>query len=205
MEYTNIHTMKGLIQRLGKGDLDAYWKELKRRRTSPNGVFGYKLFVTTFHWIAKNAPELLPHIAPDHVVYFTRADKVAQAVSYARAIQTEAWFAGVNEHKDPSYNFEQIQSCEDSIRRQEAEWEHIFAVTSNSPLRIDYDELRNDPNSNLRRVCQKLGVVFDGRVERTVPEIEKQSDGTSREWIEQYKNELIERGTERPSTEIVAP
>lgn len=188
MEYPNIHTMHRLIQRLGRGDLVTYWRELKRRRTSPNGVFGYKLFVNTFE------RELLPYLSPDRVIYFTRANKAAQAVSYARALQTDVWFAGVREAINPSYSFKQIRDCEILIKRQEAAWEDIFAVTNTVPLRIDYDDLCKDSPSVLRKVCQDLRVGLDRKSECIVPEMKIQSDGINREWMDRYKREMIERG-----------
>ena len=184
MEYPNVRTVQRIIQRLGRGNIVAYWKELKRRRTSPNGVFGYKLFVNTFE------RELLPYLNPDRVIYFTRSDKAAQAVSYARALQTDAWFAGAKELEKPIYSFEQIRGCEDAIRQQEAAWEDIFATTKTVPLRINYDDLRSDPNSVLDLVCRDLGVEPDPIVECNVPEIERQGDAINREWIERYKHEV---------------
>jgi LPS sulfotransferase NodH len=188
MEYPNIHTMHRLIERLGRGDLVAYWNELKRRRTSPNGVFGYKLFVNTFE------RELLPYLTPDRVLYFTRANKAAQAVSYARALQTDVWFAGVKEPINPSYSFEQIRECEIMIKRQEAAWEDIFAGTNTVPLRIEYEQLRNDTPSVLRQVCQDLRIELDPKLECIVPAMKIQSDGLNREWIDRYKQEMIEHG-----------
>jgi LPS sulfotransferase NodH len=51
-----------------------YWEELQKVRTSPNGVFSYKMFSSNYKRIGELSQDLLARIAPTHVVYITRAN-----------------------------------------------------------------------------------------------------------------------------------
>src|ERR1700753_662009 len=65
MEYLNLKWL-GQQGRWGKeiGDLLEYWRTLQTIRTSPNGVFSYKMFVGNYFSVLKCCPELLPSLAP---------------------------------------------------------------------------------------------------------------------------------------------
>lgn len=90
-------------RKLQRGDVKC-WKELQCVRTATNGVFSYKFFVHDYVEILNRRPRLLPYIAPTHVVYFTRADKLSQAISYSRAIRSGAWFANANTRNKCEYD-----------------------------------------------------------------------------------------------------
>ena len=75
------------------------WRSVLRRRCSPNGVFGLKVFPPQLEALQKSNPELLsnvlatmlPRDAPRHVIYLRRRDRVAQTVSLARASLSGIW------------------------------------------------------------------------------------------------------------------
>ena len=85
---------------------DRYLDWALEEGTTPNGVFGAKLmwgylgdFADLLRGIEGNAglpiPELLERSFPDlRYVQITRRDKVRQAVSLWKAVQTQAWRAG---------------------------------------------------------------------------------------------------------------
>jgi LPS sulfotransferase NodH len=74
-------------------NLARYLGLLEQRRTTPNGVFGSKVHFE--HWLkqfgdkSKAGVEYLK--SQDRLILITRRDKLAQAVSYARANQTRIW------------------------------------------------------------------------------------------------------------------
>ena len=91
-EYLNFVHMDDFRHRLGPLPVTSLLAWLKRHRTTPNGVFGIKASVLHLQ------EELLVHnISPRAVfgavrcVWIERADKVRQAVSFARANQTDQW------------------------------------------------------------------------------------------------------------------
>jgi hypothetical protein len=82
MEYLNFVNRKNdMLIRLGKADAVVYWDELRRRRTSKNGVFAFKAFIGDYSQTLQDYADLLPHIRSDKTIYLTRQDKLQQAVS----------------------------------------------------------------------------------------------------------------------------
>jgi len=182
LEYANFNILKG-VARWQANDKSKYWKELQAVRTSANGVFAYKFFVRNYIEIAHSAPDLLPFIAPTHVVYLTREDTLAQAISYSRAIRSGAWFAGgKNEPVNVDFDMPHIRQCYQSIGKQMRSWERVFALTGASVLRVTYEEMMRDSRDTVGRVVQH---VFGRAVELDpvhIPAIEVQRDRVSENW-----------------------
>ncbi len=105
--------------------IDRYDEHLARVRrwgTTPNGVFGAKLmwgYLGDFADLLRGihgmgglpVPELLGRAFPNvHYVRITRRDKVRQAVSLWKAVQTQAWRAGgeAGERAQPAFSFRAI-------------------------------------------------------------------------------------------------
>ncbi|MEI9989026.1 MAG: Stf0 family sulfotransferase [Rhizomicrobium sp.] len=189
LEYINVGNIGAITGRLGGGDILRYWSEVQARRTGPNGVFGYKSFAMNFLNISRRFPQLLPHLAPAHVIYLVRGDKLAQAVSYARAMQTRIWFAGVEPERAPEYSFEAISRCLGMIDNQEATWERIFNLTNACPLRLEYGEVRKDPAGTIERVAAHIGVAVSADARLDIPGTDVQSDAINREWLARYRKE----------------
>ncbi|TWB37270.1 LPS sulfotransferase NodH [Nitrospirillum pindoramense] len=197
MEYTNLSNRDRMIQRLGRGDSLTYWKRLKTVRTSPNGVFGFKAFVSDYRNIAANHEALLPMIESDKVIYLVRKDRVAQAVSYAKAVQTAAWFSGVEYKKEPEYDLKAMLNAENWINQQESAWEEIFQMTGTSPLRIYYEDFLADTEKSIMEIAKFLEIHPAEFHPLGLQDIEKQSDQISQEWARkftEYKNTVGQSG-----------
>jgi LPS sulfotransferase NodH len=191
MEYLNFEFSGGIVDRLGAGHIITYWRELRRRRTSPNGVFGYKVFLSNYLRTMEQHPELLKHMRGNKVIFLRRRDKVAQAVSHVRAVQTGSWFAGAPEREQPVYDFRKLLGFHHYTHQQDLRWERAFELTETDPLRLVYEDVVADPDGAVRAVCDFLGV--EHRQETGLPQVEltkPQSDGLSAEWKERFRREL---------------
>lgn len=186
MEYINLGNVEDMVQRLGGGNVARYWEELQRVRTTPNGVFGYKAFVTNFEQIGKKTPELLPVVASDHVILLTRRDRISQAVSYARAAQTRVWFKGVTTSRAPEYRLREIRQADAFVDVQIQGWERLFKRTRVKPLRIFHEDVIADFPAVAARISETFGVSLDAASAIDIPGIEEQSDGLSAEWKARY-------------------
>lgn len=189
MEYLAIPFRDAMIARLGNGDVIAYWNALIRSRTSPNGVFGYKSFIQSMQYIAKHHQQLLPFISADRAVYLTRRNKIEQAVSLSKAIQSRSWFSSVVESRVAEYKFNHIRFCENSINQQERSWEDAFALTQTKPLRIFYEDLQSTPSALVQSVADYLGISLDPSAAIGVPLIGKQFDRRNDEWVQRYSEQ----------------
>ena len=192
LEYTNPKMMRSTQRwsELFRYELK-YWKALQRVRTGHNGVFSYKFFAHEYVEIMRERPKLIPLIAPTHVVYLTREDKLAQAISYSRAIRSGAWFANAAKQKSCEYDERHIQKCMDALSRQELAWEHVFDVTHTRPLRVTYEEFVAAPSAVVKAI---LEYVFPGSHTRkplSIPQLEIQRDTVSDNWKERFLARVV--------------
>ena len=121
---------------------DRYLAWALREGTTPNGVFGAKLmwgylgdFATLLRGIEGNAgrpvPELLARSFPGlRYVQITREDKVRQAVSLWKAVQTQAWRqdggGATGEKAEPVFSFRAINFLVRQLTAHDASWDAYF-------------------------------------------------------------------------------
>ena len=172
-----------------------------------NGIFGLKLSWIEFEIFLKKARQLIgaeesalsdaevlevffPHA---RVIRLKRRNKVKQAVSYSRAMQTGIW----NEKADasdaykeyilpPQYNREHIEALLDNLLAFDLSWEHFLEQNSISCMEIWYEDLAQDYVSTMTAVCEYLGIQNNEALE---PPLKKQSDQISRQWVERFEQE----------------
>ncbi len=190
MEYPKIDLNLPLKSRIeGGDDIEFYWQTVLKLRTSPNGVFGYKMFMSDYMEMGRRYPSMLKHFVPDHVIYLTRKDLLSQAISYSKAIRSNVWFAGVPVKQKPIYDRKHIQECKDMLLSQQQFWEDVFALTSTSVLRVTYEELLGNRKETLEKVGDFVGVRFTREQEVDIPCIEPQGDGESLVWRGRFLGE----------------
>lgn len=187
MEYLNLRNRDNMIARLSPTlDLSEYWHNVQNIRTSPNGVFGFKMFFQNFRYIAKQHPALLAHIASQKVIMLKRRDRVAQAISYARAMQTSVWFAGMRNKVPPVYNYGEIRRADKMLRRQNAAWDSAFALTDEKPLTIYHEDFCRDPARIYRKIALFLGIDLAASKVIQLEVLERQADEISDDWTARF-------------------
>jgi LPS sulfotransferase NodH len=193
LEYTNLELMREdrRWRKLLRRELH-FWRELQRLRTGPNGVFSYKFFVMQYVELLNDKPNLLTHITPTHVVFFTRKDKLSQAISYSKAMRSGAWFADAPTERRCEYDAAHIEQCQDLISRQEQTWEHVFDITNTSPLRVEYEAFLSAPSTIVQSILQYVAPGSLMRQRLQIPQIEIQRDALSEEWRQRF----LESGNE---------
>jgi len=133
-------------------------------------------------------------------IHLSRADKLAQAVSYLKAEQSGLWHVAPNgielerlaPHREPIYDFDAVKGCVEMLTDYDRKWEQWFRLEAIDPLRISYDELSADPKGTLRHVLRRLGL--DGAAADGIkPGVKKLADGTSQDWMARYRQDLHAR------------
>ncbi len=200
MEYLNFRVMGQVFRRLGyqpderghipEGRMADYWRDIRRLRTSLNGMFGFKMFPGNYIEIAKAYPSFLANITPNYVVYLTRRDDLGQAMSYSRARRSNVWFAGVEKTLDVPYDFDHIKGCLKSVRQQKQSWEDIFAATGTTPIRIYYEDLLSHGETVVACVLTAMGITPDASTALEVPMIIRQTDGINADWQARFLDDL---------------
>jgi LPS sulfotransferase NodH len=165
------------------------WSSLLHRRTSPNGVFGVKIFPVQLQELHRTNPALLAALRPRRIVYLGRRDRIAHVVSYARANLSGVWRADQETglHEPPLYSQEALEMAERGIEVQAESWERTFRDRGVEPLRLWYEDVVADPARAVRQVADYLGVALAPEAEVRVPAVRKQSAAGSEDWAMRYE------------------
>ena len=122
-------------------------------------------------------------------VLITRADKVSQAVSLWRAVQTRRWRAEVDAPSrthEAVYHFGAIDHLVRRLEADEAAWRAWFEAMPagpGRPLELAYESIEADPHAAVEQVLGFCG--FSG-VPVGEPPLRHQRDAQSREWVVRY-------------------
>jgi LPS sulfotransferase NodH len=172
------------------------WRSVVRRRCSPNGVLGLKVFPMQLDHLQRTNPALLddvlattlPRDRPRRIVYLRRRDRLAQAVSYARASLSGIW-RKEQEAADSApiaYSEEAIDAAERGIAFQESVWDRLLGDLRIVPLNLWHEDVLADPGVAAQQVADYLGVPLDPEAVVDVPAIHKQSEENRKEWLKRY-------------------
>jgi trehalose 2-sulfotransferase len=172
------------------------WRSVLRRRCSRNGVFGLKAFPTQLQRLQRTNPELLaevlatllPRDRPRRIIYLRRRDRVAQAVSYARASMSGVWR---KEQESANagrieYSHEALEAAERGIVFQESVWGRMFSDLRADALTLWHEDVLDDPAAAAAAAAEYLGVTIDPDAALDVPQIERQSGAGAAEWKARY-------------------
>jgi LPS sulfotransferase NodH len=186
MEYFDADAIRAFRRIWGAESSDDYVDALLARKTSPNGVFGLKLLYGQLGELGEADPRrLFPNL---RFVYVTRRDRLRQAVSFARATQTEQWASDHPEpRRAPVFDREQIRSMHEWIERDERLWEAFFAHRSIAPLRLVYEDFAASPAAAVMSVLELLGVRLPAGYRLPAPTIHRQADELSDDWVRRYQ------------------
>ena len=197
------------------GSYDRYLAWALDAGTTPNGVFGAKLmwgylgdFAALLRGIDGNAgrpvPELLEAAFPNlRYVQITRQDKVRQAVSLWKAVQTQAWRAKDDAPAvEPTFSFRAINFLVRQLTAHDASWDAYFLGLGITPLKITYEELAEAPERVVRGVLAHLDIPVPERLELSAPALKVQADERSEEWVRRVNEHLA--ALEDPDVAVIA-
>ncbi len=119
-------------------------------------------------------------------VHVTRADKVAQAVSLWRAVQTRAWSADDAPQREPVYDARGIAHLRDQLIAHDAAWRSWFAAKGLRPHVVEYERFAADHAATLRGVLVHLGLEV-GHIPE--PPMHRQGDERSDRWVARFNEE----------------
>jgi len=162
-------------------------KAVLRLGATPNGVYAVKLFASQFAAFSRGLQwmDLLPNL---HFVYLTRDDLLGQAISWARALQTEQYRSTQPAKRLAVYDTDLIRFQLTAIVRERAQWETFFARTGIEPLRIVYERFLENPSSYVDLVATLVGVENPAVDQRKV-DLAIQRDAVTEEWKQRFRAE----------------
>lgn len=202
-------------ERVATWSRDDYARHLEaavREGTTPNGVFGAKMmwgYFDDFLELARGINRfggmgdgsLLSAAFPElKYVFVSRSDKVRQAVSLWRALQTWVWRKAEGHPNDEPlpdkravYSFDAIDHLLDQLRRHEDAWRGFFFRIGQQPLSIFYEDVAGDLDGTVARVLDALGLERQQSTEPSPRAMARQSDELSESWVQNYLEDVSRR------------
>jgi LPS sulfotransferase NodH len=175
--------------------------------TTPNGVFGLKLDAGIYLQHIENRLRSIPRYSGDlslgeivqdlfpdlHIIWVTRRNKIRQAVSWWKAVQTNAWAL----HKGESvvnpphleYHFPAIDHLANESIFREAAWQDLFSEWKITPLTLVYEDWSQNPAQTITRIMDFLGITEPFEFNDNQITMVKQADELSEEWVQRYRSE----------------
>jgi trehalose 2-sulfotransferase len=194
---------------------DEYLTWALRQGTTPNGVFGAKLmwgYLGDFAQLLRGIdgmggrplPELLGRAFPGlRYVQITRQNKIRQAVSLWKAVQTQAWKREAGEEVrrpvELVFSFRAINYLVRLLTAHDASWDAYFLGLGYEPLKITYEELAESTDAVIRRVLVHLGIPAPAELVVEAPRLSVQADEVSEEWVRRVDEHLRALETPEPA------
>jgi len=187
------------------GDFAVYIRQITNATATSNEVFGFKLMswylddflkrlraTCAFGGTAASDLDLLHNAFPRlQFVRIVRRNKLRQALSKARAAQTNLWKVqdGKSAQGEPQFDANLIEQCFRESEQQEAIWDRFFQRVNVAPFRIEYEKLCADYEGTIRAVLSFLKISLPRRTHIGTPVTIKQSDQISSAWEERFLTE----------------
>ena len=213
---------------------DRYLAWAIEQGTTPNGVFGAKLmwgYFEDFVSLLRNVPsyrdvpleDLMTTVFPEVTfIRVVRANKIRQAVSLWKAVQTATWreqdaiqsaSVGLDDSEPPYKSFIQdhrpqlrfhynaIAHLLDGILQEEASWDAFFEHCGISPILVLYENFAADYETSTVRVLERLRLSLPEAF-AFEPRMKRQSDDVNDDWARRYSE--LRLGTELDLVPTVA-
>jgi LPS sulfotransferase NodH len=205
-EFFDRGDMAKLAERWGvsnyKENYGDYLSKALAYGTTVNGVFGAKVmwgyFKKFIHRLRKlpeyhavPLPELMPAVFPNlHYVWITRRDKVRQAISFTKAVQTGIWSQKPGKSsvpvKEPRFDFEEIDQTIQELEDHDAAWNQYFELCGVKPFTVVYEEFTAAYEATAIAILGYLSVPVPEGMAFAPRSMTKQADALSEEWVQRY-------------------
>ena len=166
---------------------------VRKRRSGGDhgGFFGLKLHWHHYQqWLGQTGRDVDTWLDRPVWIRIRRADAVAQAVSWSRALQTGAWIEkqlqaqGQTVRVPPVYNRRLIAARLADLQAAEAGWDGVLA--GRDVFEVAYADLVADPRAVVRDALAFLGLRAPDPGPVEMP-LDRQADALSSAWIERFR------------------
>jgi LPS sulfotransferase NodH len=171
-----------------------------RAGSTANGIFGARVMWGTLSRVvegSRRSPRqsdlevLREPFGPMLFVHLQRRDRVAQAVSWARAEQTGYWQQGDVASVDPHFDATHIEVLTRTIADHNAAWTAWFAQENVRPHVVTYEDLVANPRATVRGILEHLAVEPPSGWEPASQHV-PQADEVNQQWVRRYKDPTTE-------------
>src|SRR5712691_10899593 len=194
--FTTAHNLNSGV------DFATYVRSIITATATSNEVFGFKLmswYLDDFLGRLRETRafgdaetvdlKLLQNAFPRlRFVHVFRRNKLRQALSTARALQTGLWKVqkGKTIQREPQFDAELIEQCLKDGQRQESVWQRFFQENAIDPFCVEYEKLCKDYEDTIRAVLDFLRISLPRRTRIGPPMTVRQADDISHAWEERF-------------------
>jgi LPS sulfotransferase NodH len=199
------------------GEKDHWKKEylcsVFHQGSTSNGVFGATIMWNYFPYVLRNLRELLGYkgLAASELmravfdnpkyIWLVRRNKVRQAVSWAKAAQTDVWYIRQGEtpaqKQEPRFDFTLVDNLHRLILEGESGWQGFLEESGVQPFKVVYEELVEAYEATVPRILKYLGMPYLEDLAFGKRELQQQADAVNEAWVQQYleiKQQMDRRG-----------
>ncbi|MDK8464270.1 Stf0 family sulfotransferase [Marinobacter sp. SS13-12] len=202
LEYANPANLREWKRRIATESTEGVIRELTKRRTSPNGVFGIKLHYT--HIRVLGGFDRVQALFPEaYYVLLSRKGILKQAVSLAIARQTGVWIAGQQpkNNNPPQYRFEQIERCLREVILDNSSWRYTLAANGCNYIEMDFDSVRKNLGASVQTIADFMGVQIDDNQVQEEHATSRQGSSLNDQWVAQFVRDFEHSSSELVSSE----
>ncbi len=151
---------------VSRGESYGRFVEAAKRYGTRDHVYGVKIHWMDVATLAHNIgfrgrrEDVLEHLFPGALfVNIVRRDRLAQALSWFRALETNEWWrwTGAPPVEPPGLDPDRVCALMVEIDRQQSEWLRYFHERGITALSVEYEELVSDRRGQIGRVLAFLG------------------------------------------------
>jgi len=225
-EYFGPIQTRAFLKHLETANYAEYLDWIIKKGTTPNGVFGGKL-IWQFHedltdhlreitgYEKLSMREVLSAAFPNlRYIWTTRRDKVRQAISYWKALQTDAWLGLSSEDmqssligdqqetrsnlrmanrprlsttKDPIFDYKSIERLLRGLEQDEVEIQRYCANLGIQPFKVVYEDFVDAYEETALQILAYLHIPAPQNLTfGGTRKLQKQANKQSEEWLQRY-------------------
>jgi trehalose 2-sulfotransferase len=163
---------------------EAQFAQVLERGCTANGVYGLKMFASGFDRVARTRwNERLPKL---RYLHLERRDLLGQAISDVRANQTLQFRSTAEVRRELHYDRDAIATSLIQFAQQHARLSLFFARNGIEPLRLTYENVVAQPQSQIDAIASWLGETGPARIDPARLQLEVQRDDVNRRWRERF-------------------
>ena len=127
-------------------------------------------------------------------IWIRRDDKLRQAISLWKAIQSQRWRLDDRATEDGAplaFSYKAISHLHSRLIEEDKCWDRYFHEVRLSPIIVKYEDLSSSPEGVLKFVLSGLGLDFAVPPDAKLSTMQRQYDSKSEQWLHEFNR--IER------------
>ena len=188
LEYFNASARRILNDPAYPDDPTLQVQQILTTGATGNGVYGVKVFAyqnaavaATLDW-----PRSLPNLT---CIYLKRRDRLGQALSWARALQTSQYRSTQPKQGVAVYDARVIRERLEALAWEDTEWRQFFESRRIAPFEIVYEDFVVAPQETVDRIADFVGIRAAARIVHDQIDLAIQRNAETEEWRARFLSE----------------